>query len=529
MANKISPIVKTAINSKLRLSLKVIASATGVSALSYFSMGVGFAQETLHSKARASRGVHNDFLLQDQITVSKAATSSGDDVTSTSYIFPPIGGSLTVLGVAGHGNVGIGNPNPAHRLSFGPHDSAQSLALYENANGGAFYGLGAHHSGLRFHAETAKDAEGQMVLTNMGNFGIGTLTPAHRLSFGTATSQNQSLALYENSSGGEFYGLGANDYRLRFHANTAKDSAGQMVLTTDGRLGIGTMHPAHPLDVTGSIHSTGFVYFGSWDLSLGADDQSTRGNTGLSRALVKAAGGILSINYEGDFKGGVEIQGKSSKTVVFMQAEDPGYVGIGTKSPTVPLEVKGNPAVSWANGYYLNARGSGPNRSASDQAISIKSNGYMATDIGFLASSDRRLKEDIVDVEQEQALEFLESARPVRFKWKGKDGHHYGFIAQDIARIGLTDVVQSVPEKDNKYLVKTEEDGLTSVAGIKLTLDYNQLISILTQGVKYVYFQFKNLAAEVQRHDKALAAKDEEIKALKTYLCAKDPLAPFCN
>jgi len=52
---------------------------------------------------------------------------------------------------------------------------------------------------------------------------------------------------------------------------------------------------------------------GGFDLSLGSGDQSTRGDSGNSRALVKLAGAVLNINYANDFSGGVSITGAVSK------------------------------------------------------------------------------------------------------------------------------------------------------------------------------------------------------------------------
>jgi hypothetical protein len=46
-----------------------------------------------------------------------------------------------------------------------------------------------------------------------------------------------------------------------------------------------------------------------FDLKLGTSDQSTRGNTGPSRALVKDQNATLAINYAGDFTGGVRVDG----------------------------------------------------------------------------------------------------------------------------------------------------------------------------------------------------------------------------
>ncbi|WGG47690.1 phage tail spike protein [Rossellomorea sp. DA94] len=62
------------------------------------------------------------------------------------------------------------------------------------------------------------------------------------------------------------------------------------------------------IDIGGSLQTSGNVYFGGTDLRLNRGD-SSRGNTGESRALVKGVGGKLIINYASDFYGGVEIGG----------------------------------------------------------------------------------------------------------------------------------------------------------------------------------------------------------------------------
>lgn len=70
---------------------------------------------------------------------------------------------------------------------------------------------------------------------------------------------------------------------------------------------------------------------------------------------------------------------------------------------------------------------------------------YDAT--GYHPSSDRRLKEDITELGPEAAKQLI----PVRFRYKGDDKLHYGFIAQDVQRI-IPEVVQ---ESENGYLTLT--------------------------------------------------------------------------
>jgi hypothetical protein len=63
------------------------------------------------------------------------------------------------------------------------------------------------------------------------------------------------------------------------------------------------------LENNGSLNIGGLMNIGGFDLRLGTADQSTRGNTGQSRALVKAPNAALAINYAGDFTGGVIVEG----------------------------------------------------------------------------------------------------------------------------------------------------------------------------------------------------------------------------
>jgi hypothetical protein len=51
----------------------------------------------------------------------------------------------------------------------------------------------------------------------------------------------------------------------------------------------------------------------AFDFFLGTGDQSARGDSGLSRALVKDGGNILRINYNEDFEGGTAVAGSFSK------------------------------------------------------------------------------------------------------------------------------------------------------------------------------------------------------------------------
>jgi hypothetical protein len=61
------------------------------------------------------------------------------------------------------------------------------------------------------------------------------------------------------------------------------------------------------INSTSFIQATGFVINGGFDFILGNADQSSRGNSGDSRALVKDAGNTLHINFAGDYTGGTYV------------------------------------------------------------------------------------------------------------------------------------------------------------------------------------------------------------------------------
>jgi hypothetical protein len=95
-------------------------------------------------------------------------------------------------------------------------------------------------------------------------------------------------------------------------------------------------------------------------------------------------------------------------------------------------------------------------------------------------SSDRRLKKDIVDIEEDE-IEDMDKLHPVTYSWKDDKANkkHYGFIAQDVQKI---------------YPHLTE----TKIMGEYLTINYNELIPVMVK-------QIQNLKKELEDVKKVLA------------------------
>jgi len=89
--------------------------------------------------------------------------------------------------------------------------------------------------------------------------GIGTTTPQNHLDLGSdmgtsiTDAKGKKLAIYNNTSGSAFYGLGISDKKLQFHAGSTTTAAPAMVLDSIGNVGIGTTDPTHMLHVNGTV------------------------------------------------------------------------------------------------------------------------------------------------------------------------------------------------------------------------------------------------------------------------------------
>lgn len=267
--------------------------------------------------------------------------------------------------------------------------------------------------------------------------------------------------------------------------------------------------------VTGSITGTGALTFaaGGTNQNVNITPSGTgytilNGNVGIGTTI---PGYKLDVSGTSNFANTMNLPGTSVITST-------GTVGIGTTSPSAPLHVAATSSqtVSGLFGYYLQGT-YGINGATTTSSVSIIAAGSIVSSSGgFLATSDQRLKEDIQDISEEKMLTFLNKSRPVYFKWKDSKDNEYGFIAQDLIRLGLSEMINPIPDETNKHLVENiENDGFINPEGVKFTVNYNQLIALTTQAIKYVYNQHDQLVERVNSHDITLKETDKEIQALK--------------
>lgn len=229
--------------------------------------------------------------------------------------------------VQGDGNVGINTGSPAYKLAVNGGTEAFGITLSNSprmtmgADGTWNYIKGQNGQGFRFSTTGAGDV---LTLTNGGNVGIGTSTPANLLELdansganagitirmGTGNSgANDSFIGFENSAGTEIF-------RTRFD-NPAEtyvvgSDTNPDILTVQraGNVGIGTITPGNLLYVNGDTRLGGGQDYGS-------------------TTILSVAPGTVTFDAPGIGGGRLKIDGST------------GNVGIGTISPAYKLHTSG--------------------------------------------------------------------------------------------------------------------------------------------------------------------------------------------
>jgi prepilin-type N-terminal cleavage/methylation domain-containing protein len=220
-------------------------------------------------------------------------------------------------------------------------------------------------------------------------------------------SANSNLRLYAGHS---------PEWTIDSTTSTSAESK-SMTLLANGNVGVGISNPSEKFQVATSLGNISLM------------SSSTYNEMGI--ILVGSTGGAASggagFYLRNDAGGGAVMKSYGARDLIFQTWQtytdgsggdtrmrihyDTGFVDINNNVGI------GGPASST---YKLNVAGDS-NSSGSSSATS------------FLYTSDRRLKEDIIPIED--SLDKLSKLRPVKFRWKKNHKDDYGFIAQEVEQV----------------------------------------------------------------------------------------------
>jgi hypothetical protein len=308
----------------------------------YNDTGLGMYRESTDTLAFATSGVKALTLASNQAATFSSSVTAGGNVSVLNATSAPVNGESLpeAFFLEGRGwNTSVGSVAIQGRINL--------AAAYESASGSTepalVFSLKGSGGGAVIPAGPSSLTE-RMRITNAGNVGIGTASPATNLQVSSTNSiirisnttlglSNADLDLGVTSTGLTRVWQYGN-YAMVF----ATDNTERMRITSGGNVGIGTTSPGAALDVNGN----GNTLVANFNYTSNGTYVRWQ-NNGTSFGDVGSAGSLVSGGATNDFA----IHARSGNMVFSMgftermRITSGGNVGIGTSSPSVKLDVVG--------------------------------------------------------------------------------------------------------------------------------------------------------------------------------------------
>ncbi|QDK37868.1 tail fiber domain-containing protein [Bdellovibrio sp. NC01] len=388
------------------------------------------------------------------------------------------------------------------------------------------------------HGTAAGEASGQLAFyTSVGDttnqtFNTNTLVERMRI------TENGDVGIGTSSPGINNDLMGRTFLTLKGRGTTAPYGSGILQLTSNAVDGVGTnLGNIEWMDLNNNQASQRVGY-----ISMGTST-ATANNRGADMAFAtRPDAGTGAIER--------------------MRINAIGNVAIGTTNNNIngkssALLVSSSNANGWAISTYI------PTTANANQITFNNPNGEVGvintsgSTTTYSTTSDRRMKTNIADLDAEKNDAIFDKLQPRKWNWKYEQGQPQGegFIAQELYEL--------IPAAVSKG-----EGSANSKPGDKdfkmWTVDYSKLTPYLVAEAKYLKKKIVDLTAKVQtlftttdQHSREIASlkeqnivmrknseqlrhENEKIKAnalhleqqnqmMKSYLCKKDPSAPFCK
>jgi hypothetical protein len=405
------------------------------------------------------------------------------------------------------GNVGIGTSSPTAGLHVSSNgllvESAkqdvtqQGLHLQWNRSSGGGEGWIINNIGLSHTPSTQSinfgftDSGGTVTETMRvmkdGNVGIGTTSPSQKLHVDGALYLTSNPSNPGDTTSASFWNqanIGPTISGVAFSVETNGTSERLRILS-NGYIGIGTSTPDRDFQIKYPGTTTRYISLcgGSSDneLMLGV------GQSGLNRIYSRqhatpANGLTLMINLGDTVGDGITIKPGTS-------AQDLG-IGIGTTDPKAKVHISGDYSGfgvlnSGPNKYFsadtsTTSLGYSSSGTQSLQGTSLYADDNIITARYFASHqnttfSDMRIKKDIVDIEDDRALQTIRLIKPKQYKYIDNiintSEPVWGFIAQEVSSVMNYSTVIMNKAIPNIFALKAYNAGILALDTTTLLTD----------------------------------------------------------
>ena len=308
--------------------------------------------------------------------------------------------------------------------------------------------------------------------TILNNVGIGTTEPSYPLSFGTTNQGNCIIALYDDGSGDNWYGIGSpidDNNVLTFGAGLASGDDPQMVLSSDGYVGINTTTPSFPLDVNGNVNFNGTANL--------VNTLTITNSVDSSSILTLSQGGVDTTIQNSNNSGTIFIKTKNGSGVLnnTISINSSSGINIGTNLIMNNNLIDELNSIYWNDGTVQTTAGqwiNGPSSSIyyASGNVGIGKVPTVALDVSgnvnatsYNTTSDYRIKKDVITLGETFTVDNL---NPVTYNNINIGKQDIGLIAHEL-------------QEFYPFLVNGEKDGENFQS-----VNYTGIIGILIKEIK---------------------------------------------
>jgi hypothetical protein len=381
--------------------------------------------------------------------------------SASNYFSVVSGNNNTIFTVASTGNVGIGTSFAGSKLTVVGDISATgnitggvlTVTNLANISGVVTLGNSSNVSTLQINGYANKGGTGYHDFASVTN------------TYGSATTPSKFFRL--NSSGG-------------LEIINSAYTANLLQITNDGAINV---YGANAAVVSNNDALSGYIGFNNNNSQIYDDGNTHIHSRGSGNAMwINTNNGQLNLLVQSPVSGGSVGTGVA--------------IGTGTLNGYVSINSSRNTAITQPYGYLISS-GAGSTTGTSPNPYSLTCSSRIQCP-EFDASSDERLKENIVPISLKDALNFVKGVSAVTFNWKDKEnpGKKSGYIAQQVMRSGFDHMISVVGNSDLQE--KIDADGFVSPASAALVMNYDQAIPYHSTVIKNLLGRIEQLELEIK-------------------------------